>query len=207
MSLHTDRFLSPYLSGHRKGFRTQKAPISLLEKWKIVLDGKGYVGEILMDLSKAFDNLIHDLLIATLHCYGFSEEYLKLIKSYLTNRWERTKVNISFNDCSELLLGVPQGSVLRPLLFNIYINNLFYITESTDVCNYTDETTFHACDSDLRNLINRLEHDLVLAIEWFESNYMKINEDKCHFLLSGYKHEMMFANIGQSMIWESQKQK
>ena len=63
------------------------------------------------------------------------------------------------------------------------------------------------CDSDLGGLINRLEHDSVLTIEWFESSYMKLNDDKCHFLLSGCKHEMMLAKIGQSRIWESEKQK
>ena len=84
-----------------------------------------------MDLSKAFDTLNHDLLIAKLHGYGFSEESLQLIKSYLTNRWQRTKVNASFSDWTELLLGVPQGSVLGLLLFNIYIND---INERFELC-------------------------------------------------------------------------
>ena len=60
---------------------------------------------------------------------------------------------------------------------------------------------------DLENLVRRLECDSILVTEWFESNYMKLNQDKCHFLLSGHKHEMIWANIGQTKIWESRKQK
>ena len=160
-----------------------------------------------MDLSKAFDTLNHDLLIVKLHAYGFTRGSLKLIKSYLTNRWQRMKVNTNFSSWSEIFIAVPQGSVLGLLLFNIYINDFFYITEMTNVCNYADDATFHACDSDLESLIQRLEHDSMLATEWFESNYMRLNDDKCHLLLSSYKHEVMWTNIGQSQIWESKEQK
>ena len=79
---------------------------------EIVLDSKGYGGTVLMDLSKAFDTINHDLLITKLHAYGFSKESLKII-SYLSNRWQRTEVNLSFSSWSELILGVPRGSVLR----------------------------------------------------------------------------------------------
>ena len=106
-----------------------------------------------------------------------------------------------------LLKGVPQGSVLGPLLFNIYINDLFYLVDQTDISNYADDTTFYACDIDLKNLVQRLEHDSSLAIEWFESNYMKLNPEKCHFIISGHKHEVVFANIDQNIIWESSNQK
>ena len=80
-----------------------------------------------MNLSKSFDTSNHDLLITKIHAYGFSEESLKLIKSYLTNCWQRTKVNISFSSWSQLLLWVPQGLVLEPLLFYIIYNIYTYI--------------------------------------------------------------------------------
>ena len=132
---------------------------------------------------KAFDTINHDLLIAKLNAYGFTKNSLRLIKSYFSNHWQRTKVNTSFSTWTELLLGVPQRSVRGPLLFNIYINDLFFLTESTSVCNYADYTTFHACDMDLENFVRRL-----------------------NLLLSGHKHEMIWANIGQTKIWESRKQ-
>ena len=127
--------------------------MSLIEKWKKVLDNKDYAGAILMDLSKAFETISHDLLIAKLHVYGFLKEPLKLIKSYLTNRWQRTKLDTGFSKWTEIILGVPQGSVLGPLLFNIYINDLFFLTENINICNYADDATFYARDSDLHYLI------------------------------------------------------
>ena len=102
-----DKHLSPILCGYRKGFSTQHALIILLEKWRAILDKKGYAGGILMDLSKAFDCLNHGLLIAKLHAYGFSKKSLTLIQSYLKNRWQRTKINTSFSSWYELLNGVP----------------------------------------------------------------------------------------------------
>ena len=119
----------------------------------------------------------------------------------------RTKIKPAFSSWEELTQGVPQGFVLGPLLFNIYLNDLFYLSECTEVYNFADDTTFYACDKDLRCLINRLEHERLLAIEWFENNHMKLNQEKCHLLVSGYKHENICTRIGQTKIWESRKQK
>ena len=77
----------------------------------------------------------------------------------------------------------------------------------TQVCNFADDTTFYVCDKDLNILINRLEHDTSLAVEWFENNFMKLNQDKCLLLVSGHKHETVWAKIGETKIWESNKQK
>ena len=122
---YIETYLSPFLCGYRKGCCAQYAITSLLEKWRIALDNKGYGGAILMDLSKAFDSLNHQLLIVKLNAYGFTHSSLRLMYSHLSDRWQRTKINNTFSSWVAILFGVPQGSILVPLLFNIYLNYLF----------------------------------------------------------------------------------
>ena len=109
------------------------------------------------DLSKTYGTLNHDLLIAKLSAYGFKHDAMKLVYSYLTNRWHRPKINSASGSWEELTQEVPQGSVLGPILINIYLNDLFYLFEYIEECNFAAETTFYACDKDLNFLINRME--------------------------------------------------
>ena len=205
MKTFIESFLSPYLCGYRKGYNAQYALLAMIEKWKESLDNKGgFAGAILMDLSKAFDTINHELLIAKLEAYGFDDSALETMHSYLSDRWQRTKVNTSFSTWRELLCGVPQGSVLGPILFNIYLNDLFY--QLFDVCNFADDTTLYACDMKLENIINQLEDNAYTAILWFENNYMKLNQSKCHFLTSG-SSEHLWIKVGEERIWESQSEK
>ena len=86
-----------------------------------------------MDLSKAFDTINHELLIAKLHAYGFSIEALKVLLSYLQERWQRVKINTTFSSWTQLLQRVPQGLFLGPMLFNIYINDMFFALNEIDL--------------------------------------------------------------------------
>ena len=94
--------------------------------------------------SKAFDCLNHDLLIAKLNAYGFSLPALRLIHDYLLNRKQRTRINNSYSTWVEIVFGVPQGSILGPLLFNIFPTDLFFIANSMDIANYADDNTPYA---------------------------------------------------------------
>ena len=120
-----------------------------------------------MDASKAFNTINHELLIAMLHTHGFSKEALTLISSYLSDRWQYVKINYTFSTWSALEQGVPQGSILGPVLFNIYQNNLFFTLFSVNVCNFADDTTSFVCDLNLEVLLTQLEESSELVIAWF----------------------------------------
>ena len=121
----------------------------------------------------------------------------------MSNQKQTIKINNAFSCWKDLILVVTQGSVLGPLLFNIYLNDLFFFLKDVGICNFADDTTTYISDESLENVLKSLEKNSMLAIRWFENNYMKLNTDKCRLIVSGYKHEQVWANIGKNLIWES----
>ena len=102
---------------------------------------------------------------------------------------------------------MPQGSVIGPLLFNLYINDLFFQITKTHPCNFADDTSLNAFNKDLSILLHELEYDTLSSILWFEINFMKLNPDKCHFLIAANTHEHLWIKVGESLIWESPEEK
>ena len=176
-------FLSPLLCVFREGCGTQHALIRLIETGKKTLDKGGLAGTLLIDLSKAFDCLNHELFIAKViahgfsasahgfsasaygfsaSAHGFSASALRLIHSYLSERMQRVKMNGSFSTWRETIVGVPQGSVLGPLLFKKYLNDIIMFLNDTQICNYADDATIHAWDNNRE------------MAEWFPNNCTRV---------------------------------
>ena len=119
--------LSSLLSGLREGYSTQHSLVRVIEACRRRLYSSGIVGAILMDLSKEYDCIPHDPLIAKLEAYWFHEKSLQLMYSYLANRKQSVKLGCYKSSQSKVKIGVPQCSVLGPLLLNIFLNHLFHM--------------------------------------------------------------------------------
>ena len=184
ISAYFANILSKNQCGFREGYSSKHCLIAMIEKWKKSLDNKGSFGVLLTDLSKAFDCTPHKLVIAKLDAYGFDLKALTLVFNYLRNRKQSVKINSSYSHWSDLLFGLPQGLILGPLLFIIFICHLFCFEENVDTSSYADDNTPYCASHDIQTTINTLQDASAKLFDWFSKSSMKANADKCHLLLS-----------------------
>ena len=189
----------------RKGFNTKNAFLSMVEKMQLARDKKRDLWGILNDLSKAFDCISHDLLIAKLDVHGFNKNALNVIHNYLFRRSQKTKVGSSFSDLLDMLYGVPQGSTLGPLLFNINLCDLLLCEYSSEFSSFADDTTPYNCGKNYDEVISKVEDTIEKLFNWFQCNNFKTNASKCHFSLSPY--QPVTIKIKESAIESSNSEK
>ena len=158
-------------------------------------------GALLADLSKAFDCLPHEFIIAKLNGYGFNLPSLILMHSYLSDRKQRTKVNHAYSSWEEILFGVPEGSIIGPILFNIFLSDLFLMISDTDFSSYADDNTIYDSGNSIEEVISSLQESAEKLLQWFCHNQMKGNADKCHLIVS--TDEPIEIRVGESLIKSS----
>ena len=166
---------------------TQNCLLAMIEKLRKITDKKGIFVAVLTDLSKAFDCIPHHLLIAKLSAYGFDRKSLMFISANLKSRKQRTRIGSVFSDYLNILFGVPQGSILGPILFIIFLSDLFYIYNDLDYANYADDTTPYVCRQNYAEAIEFLEPTINNIFAWFKKNGLVANSGKSHFLVSPYE--------------------
>jgi hypothetical protein len=169
--------------GFRNNLSTTLAVNDLSEFVFSALENKEHVNATCFDLSKAFDCVTHHILLTKLGYYGFNQSSTDLLQSYLQNRQQFVAVNGMVSDNLSINCGVPQGSVLGPLLFLIYINNLPLALPKNKFTLFADDTTTCISNRSLMSLNIEIEHTQVQIFTWFTANKLVVNKDKTQSII------------------------
>ncbi len=174
-------------SGNKQWHSTETTLIKTTDVILKAMDNRQLTAVVLLDMSKAFDSLDHGILISKLEDIGASSTALKWFTSYVTNRCQTVRINSTLSDTLELTNGVPQGSILGPLLFSIYINDLPSIPQQCPADCYVDDTKLYMCfpvrDYDLA--MELMNDDLIRIQDWCLQNLLLLNPDKTHLMVYG----------------------
>ena len=182
------------ISNHQSGFRSLHSTVTALleatDNWAFNIDHGNVNAVVFLDLKKAFDTVDHDILLSKMNLYGIQGTALDWFKSYLTNRTQRCLVNGSLSRICSLKCGVPQGTILGPLLFLIYINDLPNCLTSCQPRMYADDTHITYAGVDVNSIQSNLNHDLDNLNKWLISNKLTLNSAKTEFMLIGSRQKL-----------------
>uniref|UniRef100_A0A8C6SLB0 Reverse transcriptase domain-containing protein n=1 Tax=Neogobius melanostomus TaxID=47308 RepID=A0A8C6SLB0_9GOBI len=178
-----NNILYNYQFGFRKCHSAHMALIELVDRIYTALGKKEFAIGVFLDLSKAFDTVNHNILLQKLHKYGFRDNVYIWLYNYLTNREQYVSIKNYDSKKNSVEYGVPQGSILGPLLFIIYINDFASVSTTTFPVLFADDTNLFISNRDLKALIKNLNHDLQNYSEWFRANKLSLNVKKSNFML------------------------
>ena len=184
LSNHIEKILCNFIAAHRKTYSSSHVLIRLIENWIKHLDNKKIVGTVVRELSKAFDCIPHDLLIAKLHAFGFNKKALTFLCSYLKCRKQSVKTNDTEIFFQILLSGVPQGSILGPVLFTLFVNYLLFFIKEAELASFADDSSIYVGSKDLTELLEILRTECGTAINWFTTNNMTVNHEKFQSMIA-----------------------
>ncbi len=180
-------------SGFRPNHSTSSSLLNITEKWLDAIDRGEYIGIVALDLKKAFDTVNHSILLKKLVCYNLSPSVIKWFESYLSERTHITNVNGVKSDEQICKCGIPQGSILGPLLFIMYINDLPNHVTNMNVSMYADDTILFYSSKDINDIVFKINKDLENVENWLSKNKLSLNVSKTNYMIIGTPQKL--ANI------------
>lgn len=200
--IEENKILNIYQAGFRKQYSTETALQLVLEDWKRSLKDGDYIIGVFLDLKRAFETIDRERLLMKLKAYGITGVVLEWFKNYLKNRVQKTKINDCVSDSCDINIGVPQGSILGPFLFILYINDLPNILKFCKIQMFADDTLVYVKFQNPLQAVSAMNNELKLVTNWLKVNKLKLNisKTKCLFLGKNFVTENIDIEIDDEKI-------